>query len=70
MVLGSCTPKTSQELPNIDKNIANTKTTLSGDSLNKDTRPACLDSLPIVMVGNWDGDPMFRNRRVCPLSFA
>jgi hypothetical protein len=41
----------------------NTKSILSGDSLSNNTRPAWLDSLPMVMVGNWDGDPLFRNRR-------
>lgn len=26
-------------------------------------RPEWPDTIPIVMVGNWDGDPLFRNRR-------
>ncbi len=33
------------------------------DSPAKNSRPAWLDSIPLVMVGNWDGDPLFRNRR-------
>jgi hypothetical protein len=27
------------------------------------SRPVWPDTMPIIMVGNWDGDPLFRNRR-------
>ena len=38
-------------------------TVKTDDSSNSLSRPKWLDSYPIVMVGNWDGAPVFRNRR-------
>ena len=42
---------------------SNAPVTLKSNSIVDHYRPSWLDTLPIVMVGNWDGDPLFRNRR-------
>ena len=46
-----------------DNDTCYADTIKTDDSSNYLSRPKWLDSYPIVMVGNWDGAPVFRNRR-------
>ncbi len=63
MFIGGCKPKTSQQQPESDSYTNDVEIGLRNQDQNSAFRPGWLDSLPIVMVGNWDGDPLFRNRR-------
>ncbi|OFX36630.1 MAG: hypothetical protein A2X03_06635 [Bacteroidetes bacterium GWA2_40_15] len=61
--IGESKPKTLQQQPENFRYTRNAEISLISETPGSLSRPAWLDSLPIVLVGNWDGGPMFRNRR-------